>query len=180
MSHRPTAVRQTSDDSTKKRDALPSFGRKDFTQDEFDQAKSAVSDQLGTYKKLATLVGKARSLTHDDRETLFFNDMLRNPVEQQHQRLGPNRSRACEIAALFANLTGVSPRLGPCQLVLSCTPTRPQTTRQMQRHPHRCLVRPGRHAIASHRTAPRGEARTTSAERPWAHNASRRTSEFLR
>jgi hypothetical protein len=37
--------------------------------------------------------------------------MLRKPVEQQRQRLGPNRSRAREIAALFADLTGVSPRL---------------------------------------------------------------------
>jgi hypothetical protein len=48
--------------TARRRDALPSFGRKDYTQDEFDQAKSAVADQLDTYKKLATLVGEARSV----------------------------------------------------------------------------------------------------------------------
>ena len=55
------------------------LGRKDYTQDEFDQAKKAVDQQLAAYKKL----GKAIGATSDPKavaafeafEPLFFNNM---------------------------------------------------------------------------------------------------------
>ena len=51
------------------------LGRKDYTQQEFDNAKTAVADQLSSFKKVAKLVGNS-SPTLDDFENLYFNNMV--------------------------------------------------------------------------------------------------------
>jgi hypothetical protein len=51
------------------------LGRKDYTQQEFESAKTAVADQLSSFKKVAKLVGKT-SPTLDEFEILYFNNMV--------------------------------------------------------------------------------------------------------
>jgi hypothetical protein len=51
------------------------LGRKDYTQQEFDHAKTAVADQISSFDKVATLVGKT-SPTLDEFESLYFNNMV--------------------------------------------------------------------------------------------------------
>ena len=50
-------------------------GRKDYTQQEFDSAKTAVADQLSSFRKVANLVGKTSSAL-DEFEGLYFNNMV--------------------------------------------------------------------------------------------------------
>ena len=56
------------------------LGRKDYTQEEYDQARAAVAQQIAGFKKLASLVGKAgsdkkASSTFDEFEAVYFNNM---------------------------------------------------------------------------------------------------------
>ena len=51
------------------------LGRKDYTQQEFDTANTAVADQISSYSKLAKLAGKT-SPTLDEFEILYFNNMV--------------------------------------------------------------------------------------------------------
>ena len=51
------------------------LGRKDYTQQEFDTANTAVADQISCYSKLAKLAGKT-SPTLDEFEILYFNNMV--------------------------------------------------------------------------------------------------------
>ena len=51
------------------------LGRKDYTQQEFDSAKTAVADQLSSFRKVANLVGKTSSAL-DEFEGLYFNNMV--------------------------------------------------------------------------------------------------------
>ena len=56
------------------------LGRKDYTQAEYDQARTAVAQQIAGFKKIAGLVSKAgsdkkASSTFDEFEAVYFNNM---------------------------------------------------------------------------------------------------------
>ena len=56
------------------------LGREDYTQDEYDQARGAVAQQVAAFKTLANLVGKAgggtkASSAFDEFEAVYFNNM---------------------------------------------------------------------------------------------------------
>lgn len=55
------------------------LGRKDYAQDEYDQARAAVAQQAAGFKKLANLIGKAgdkkASSVFDEFEAVYFNNM---------------------------------------------------------------------------------------------------------
>jgi glutamine phosphoribosylpyrophosphate amidotransferase len=56
------------------------LGRKDYTQDEYDQARAAVAQQIASFKKVATIVDKAggdkkTAAAFDGFEAVYFNNM---------------------------------------------------------------------------------------------------------
>ena len=88
-------------------------GRKNYTQDEFDQAKAALSAQVAAYRKLvkATTSDKAKKKvvqTIETFETLFFNNMVlvldRYFVHRVRQVMGKDANALNEVELLSESL----------------------------------------------------------------------------
>ena len=89
------------------------LGRKNYTQDEFDQAKAALSAQVAAYRKLvkATTGDKAKKKvvqTVETFETLFFNNMVlvldRYFVHRVRQITGKDANALNEVELLSESL----------------------------------------------------------------------------
>jgi hypothetical protein len=54
---------------------LDMLGRKDYTREELENSRTAISAQLAAYRRLASAAGTANGAL-DDFQTLFFNNMV--------------------------------------------------------------------------------------------------------